>query len=73
MKYKVKIGHEFYCDADAVRSMLRLQCLLEELLDGLTPMQSENLDNVLETLQAAGSGHHQIDVQLMITKVEDFG
>ena len=67
MKYKVKIAHEFYCDADAVRSMLRLQCLLEELLDGLTPMQSENLDNVLETLE---SGHHQIDVQLMITKVE---
>tara|TARA_A100001515_G_C4429605_1_gene163208 strand:+ start:112 stop:321 length:210 start_codon:yes stop_codon:yes gene_type:complete len=68
MKYQVTIDHECYCDADSVRSMLRLEYLLEELLDGLTPMQSEHMDEVLETLR---TNPNQIDVQLSIKEVNN--
>ena len=55
MKYEVKIdvdANQYHIDADDVRSLLRLQFLLEEFLDALTPTQSENLDHVLETFSS---------------------
>ena len=71
MKYEVKIdvdANQYHVDADDVRSLRRLQFLLEGLLDGLTPMQSENLDNVLKIFCL---NRHEMSVGLVIKRKGD--